>query len=68
MARATAPKLVGQLKTSKKGSNRWVSTVWVLDGGHTRVIAVKADVVAENADQTAQLIQLPLMDARGELV
>jgi hypothetical protein len=68
MARSTQPQLIGQLKTNKDGSKRWVMTVWALDGGHTRLIAVKADVVAKNAISGEEVTQLPLMDARGNLV
>ena len=60
--------MIGVLKTDNKVQKKWITTVWVLDGGHTRTIAVKADVVAKEDISGDFALQLPLMDARGNLV
>lgn len=49
MARAAKPQYLGTLKPQETAQNTWIHTVWVVDGGHVRIQAVKATSVEKKA-------------------
>ena len=68
MGRSTRPLLLGIVKDAQKGSGEFVTVLWALDGGHTRVTRIRAFYEGKLTQQGERLIQLPLLDRDGNRI